>query len=168
MLAPFETDHLALRPLRVEDARDYHALETDPEVKRFLGGPSKLTIEQYASKIGAGAAALATTLAVTSKETGKFVGRCGFTEYTELCETIGWEINIVLCRGIWNHGYGTEVGWALIPLGFAVLGCNKLLGVADAANDASLALCGRLRMTFEKETIRYGQAARIYYVVRNA
>lgn len=168
MLASFETDRLALRPLRVDDARDYHALETDPEVKRFLNGPSKLTVDQYASKIDAGAADLATTLAVTSKQTGKFVGRCGFTQYTELCETIGWEINIVLCRGIWNHGYGTEVGWALIPRGFAVLGCDKLLGVADAANDASLTLCSRLSMTFETETSRYGRAARIYSVARNA
>jgi RimJ/RimL family protein N-acetyltransferase len=168
MLEQIKTRRLSLRPLRVEDANDYHALETDCEVKKFLDGPSKLSFEKHRSSIALGAHGLAMTLAITAADTGKFLGRCGFTEYAEFCETIGWEINIVLHRQHWGDCYGTEVGLALIPRGFTVLGCGKILGVADAANVGSLSLCKRLGMTFERDTTRYGRPARIYAVAANA
>jgi len=159
MLEQIKTRRLSLRPLRVEDANDYHALETDCEVKKFLDGPSKLSLEQHRSSIALGAPGLAMTLAITAADT---------TEYTEFCETIGWEINIVLHRQHWGDCYGTEVGLALIPRGFSVLGCDKILGVADTANIGSLCLCKRLGMTFERNTTRYGRPARIYAVAANA
>jgi hypothetical protein len=67
-------------------------LETDPGVKRFLGGPSTMSVQDYEDRIAKGASGLSTTLAVTLKNTGKYLGRCGFTEYIECAETVGWEI----------------------------------------------------------------------------
>ena len=168
MLGPISTDRLLLRPVRLEDAVEYHALETDSAVKQFLGRPSTHTVEYYQRAIQSGAPALRLTLAVTEKIGGAFLGRCGFTGYTESQETLGWEMNIVLRRQYWRHGYGTEVGFALLPRGFAVLGCEKILGVADAANEKSLSLCSRLGMHFERTTTRYGRPAHIYSVERNA
>jgi [ribosomal protein S5]-alanine N-acetyltransferase len=168
MLDPIKTDRLLLRPLRLEDASDYHALETDTRVKQYLDGPSKLTVGQYQSNITAGTAGLALNLAITRADTGAFLGRCGFTKYIEFFEPIGWEINILLHIDQWRRGYGTEVGRALITRGFAVLGCDKIFGVTDATNAGSLSLCSRLGMTFERNTMRYGRPARIYSVAKNA
>jgi ribosomal-protein-alanine N-acetyltransferase len=135
ILSAIETDRFVLRRLTVEDAPHYHSLETDPEVKRFLGGPSTMSVQDYEDRIAKGASGLSTTLAVTPKNTGKYLGRCGFTEYTECAETINWEINIVLSRECpKKQGYATEIGLVLIPRGFETLRCQTILGVADAAN----------------------------------
>ena len=83
-------------------------------------------------------------------DTEKFIGRCGFTEYVENFESIGWEINVVLYRGYWGNRYGTEIGLALISRGFEILRCERILGVVDAANVGSIRLCERLQMKFEE------------------
>lgn len=168
-LPEIETERLRLRPLTVEDACDYHTLETDPDVKQFLEGPSKLSVQDYRNSIARGATGLATTLAVTLKTTGQFLGRCGLTNYVEFLDPIGWEINVVLGRQCpKRQGYATEVAFALIPYGFTTLACDTILGVADAANIASLRLCDKLGMKHERNTIRYGRAARIYTIKKPA
>ena len=169
MLPPIETDRTFLRLLRREDARDYHALETDAEVKQSLGGPSKMSVQAYEARIAQGAPGLATTLAVTRKSNGQFLGRCGFTEYRESGETVGWEINIVLglqCPK--KQGYATEIGRALISRGFETLGCDTILGVVDSANTASCRLCEKLGMTYNRDTTRHGRTARIYTIEKPA
>ncbi len=168
VLGPIRTNRLLLRPLDVQDAPNYHALETDPEVKQFLDAPSKRSVEHYRSAIATTAAGLNTTLAVTLIDTGSFVGRCGFTEYTEYAEPLGWEINIVLHRQYWKQGYASEIGLALISRGFSVLACEKFLGVVDEGNIPSIRLCERLQMKLERKTTRYGRSARIYAIRKNA
>ncbi len=167
-LPQIETPRLFLRFLKVEDAADCHALETDPEVKQFLGGPSRKSVQFYRSQIAERAAGVSTTLAVTLKKTGEFLGRCGFTEYREFVETVGWEINIVLGRQCpKKQGYATEIGLALIRSGFDTLGCGTILGVAETANIASLKLCEKLGMKHKRDTVRNGRAARIYAIERH-
>lgn len=166
-LPEIETERLRLRHLTVEDACDFHTLETDPDVKQFLEGPSTLSVQDYQNSIARGATGLA--LAVTLKTTGQFLGRCGFTIYVEFLDPIGWEINVVLGRQCpKRQGYATEVAFALIPNAFTTLTCDTILGVADAANIASLRLCDKLRMKHERDTIRYGRAARIYTIKKPA
>ncbi len=167
MLNSIKTDRLLLRPVRLEDAIDYHALETDPEVKRFLGGPSTCSLQHYQTAITTGALGLATTLAVITPDTEKFIGRCGFTEYVENAEPIGWEINVVLHRAYWDNGYATEIGLALIPRGFELLHCERILGVVDAANLDSIRLCEKLQMKHVRDTMRYHRPARVYAVARD-
>jgi ribosomal-protein-alanine N-acetyltransferase len=164
-LPEIETERFWLRHLKIEDAGDYHSMEIDPEVKQFLGGPSNLSLKHYEATIAKGAAALATTLAVTDKVSEQFLGRCGFTEYEEGLGAIGWEINVVLGRQCpKKQGYATEIARALIQHGFKALNCDLILGVADAGNIASLRLCDRLGMQHQRDTIRYQATARIYHI----
>jgi hypothetical protein len=86
-LSSIETNRLSLRGLKVEDAPYYSSLENDPEVKQFLGGPSGRDVQFYRSRIVEGDPGLAMTLAVTSKTSGEFLGRCGFTEYADMDPT---------------------------------------------------------------------------------
>ena len=165
-LPTIETSRLLLRSVTAEDAPNYHALETDPEVKRFLlRGSSKLSVEDYRSGISKGGLGLANPLAVIIKNTGAFAGRCGFTEnfFVE-----GWEIHIVLARAYQRQGYGTEIGLALIPQGFSALGCNTIFGVMDAANSVIICLCEKLVMKFIRSLIRNGQLQHVYAIEKNS
>ena len=172
-LGALSTQRLCLRPFTVEDAADWHGLETDAEVKRFLNSPSKRTVEDYQHSIANSPDRLWTSLAVISADTGAFMGRCGFTEYREQDANSDpvpgeWEINVVLRPSCWNHGYAAEIVAALIPHGFARLGCERILAVVDAENSRSLRLCERLQMRFYGNTARYGRPARIYVLTRPA
>jgi RimJ/RimL family protein N-acetyltransferase len=163
-LASIETERLLLRPLKVEDAHDYQTLEADPEVKEFVGGASKCSAELYRSAIAKGTAGLPTTLAITLKQTGQFLGRCGFTLFIEDLEVIGWEINIVLGRQCpRRQGYAAEIGLALIRRGFET-GLDTIFGVADAKNIASLKLCDKLGMKHTRDTTRYRRPARVHTI----
>lgn len=158
-----ETERLRLRPLEVRDASDYHRLEVDPEVKRFLGGPTSEPASFYRTQLASGALSQVPIFAVTLNETGTFVGRCGFTE-NDLVN--GWEINIVLAREHWGKGFGTETGSVLIPFGFGFLATNVIFGVADAANTSSIRLCEKLRMEHQPQYCftKKGRPLRIFAV----
>jgi RimJ/RimL family protein N-acetyltransferase len=112
-------------------------LESDPEVKRFLGGPTKRDVDYYRQRLAAIKPQLDSPLAITARETGEFLGRCGFTQDTFLDE---WEINVVLARQNWRRGFASEIVAALLRTGFDALKLSKVFGVAHPQNEGSIAL----------------------------
>jgi ribosomal-protein-alanine N-acetyltransferase len=140
-LTEIETRRLVLRPLRPDDAPAYHAIEADPEVKKFVGDVTTRSVDYYRARFAN--APHPYTFAVVRKQDGRFIGRCGFTE-NALVE--GWEINIVLAEDVWRLGFAREIGTVLLAHGFQILGATTIFGVADAENHASIALCRKLSM----------------------
>jgi RimJ/RimL family protein N-acetyltransferase len=167
MLDAIRTDRLLLRPLRVEDATDYHALETDIHVKQYLGGPSKLTVDQYRARIAEETPGLALALAITAADTGAFLGRVDSPSTLSFSKRLAGR-STSFCITTTGSTATAEVGRALLERGFMLLACDKILGVADAANTHSISLCSRLGMTFERDTRRYGRLAHIYSIAKNA
>jgi RimJ/RimL family protein N-acetyltransferase len=143
MIFPIETKRLFLRPLEPLDAIDFHGLETDPAVKKFLNGASKHDVDYYRQWIAKGGSESTTILAVTLRNDGRLIGRCGFTNSWH-CN--GPELHIVLKKDYWHFGYGQEVGEALMKWGFDVLNYAAVFGVADVQHVASKKLCKRLGM----------------------
>jgi [ribosomal protein S5]-alanine N-acetyltransferase len=164
------TDRFILRPLEDKDAEPYHAVETDREVKRFLGGASEHDVERYRTMIRQKESwpGAATTLAATLRQDGSFLGRCGFLEYYEGERKIGWQIQIVLGRQCPRRkGYATEIGRALMNCGFEKLETDVIFGifqVADeqGANEASEGLCKKLEFEYMRDTTWNGNAAKVY------
>jgi RimJ/RimL family protein N-acetyltransferase len=156
-----DTPRLRLRSLLSEGASDYHALESDVEVKEFLNGPTKRDAEYYRAQIAKQGDRLATTLAVCLKDTGQFIGRCGFTDANE---DIEWEFNIVLAKNFWGKGYAEEIAKALIPTAFQLVGCSMIHAVVDVKNARSIKLCEALGMTAGRELPRYQGHARVYTI----
>lgn len=140
-LTEIQTLRLVLRPLQPDDAPAYHALEADPEVKKFVGPVTNRTVEHYRDQFMNSPHPY--TLGIVRKEDHRFIGRCGFTE-NALVD--GWEINIVLAKEAWRHGFAYEIGTALLAHGFRALGITTIFGVADAENHASISLCRKLGM----------------------
>jgi RimJ/RimL family protein N-acetyltransferase len=136
--------------LTLADASNYHALQSDPEVKRFLGGPTKRNVDYYRKRLAAIKPQLDSPLAITSRETGEFLGTCGFTHDPFLD---GWELNVVLARRNWGHGLASEIVDALLQTAFEKLGFCKLFGAADRQNLGSIALLRKF--CFERQQICY-------------
>ena len=177
-LPKIQTKRLLLRPLEYRDAPRLHALETDAEVKKFLGGPSKSTVEEYANRIKA--QQMPGYLAVTT-EVGEFLGRCGFLNCDiedtgprarfsgsgmAMTVRLGWEIHIALFPSRHREGYGREVAKNLINYGFNVMRLEKLFGVADAQNAASLGLCEQLGFRYERDTTRHNRPHKVLILAK--
>ena len=141
-----ETLRLLLRPIEPGDAEAYFLLESNPQVKKFLGETTARSVAFYRQQIAA-AGHSSRTLGITLKNGGLFIGRCGFT-HNALVE--GWEINIVLGPLHWGCGYGKEVG-GLLQHGFDELRVDTIFGAVDAEHSRSIALCKSLDMQFQPQ-----------------
>jgi RimJ/RimL family protein N-acetyltransferase len=145
------TSRLILRTFRRDDLPLYAALNADPEVARYLGGPitseESNGIAEWAQELfereGIG------LLAVERREDGAFLGMCGlhhFHAYPDDVE-VGWR----LAREHWGNGYATEAAVAWVDHGFTMMGLPRVISIAEPENVRSLAVMRRLGMTLDHE-----------------
>jgi RimJ/RimL family protein N-acetyltransferase len=123
-----ETDRLILRGHRVEDFADCLALWTDPEVTRFIGGKPSTPEEVWGRLlryVGHWALLGFGYWAVAEKETGRFMGEVGFSDFKRVIEPslngipeIGW----VIAPHGHGRGYATEAAQAAVAWGEAHFG----------------------------------------------
>jgi RimJ/RimL family protein N-acetyltransferase len=143
------TPRLLLRTFRQVDLPAYAALNTDPEVVRYLGGPltredsdgiAEWAQELYAAE-GIG------LLAVERREDGAFLGMCGLHHQETYPDDV--EVAWRLARERWGNGYATEAAIAWLDHGFGPLGLSRVISISDAPNERSIAVMRRLGMTFD-------------------
>jgi RimJ/RimL family protein N-acetyltransferase len=145
------TPRLLLRTFRPGDLPLYAALNADPEVARYLGGPltrehsdeiAEWAQERY-EKEGIG------LLAVERREDGAFLGMCGLHHQQSFPDDVevGWR----LAREHWGHGYATEAATGWLDHGFGKLDLPRVISITDPPNVRSLAVMRRLGMVFDRE-----------------
>jgi RimJ/RimL family protein N-acetyltransferase len=145
------TPRLSLRTFRGEDLPLYAALNADPEVALYLGGP--LTRE-HSDDIAAWANHCYQEegiglLAVERRGDGAFLGMCGLhhqESYPDDVE-VGWR----LAREHWGHGYATEAATAWLDHAFGTMDLPRVISITDRPNVRSLAVMRRLGMTFDHD-----------------
>jgi RimJ/RimL family protein N-acetyltransferase len=142
------TPRLRLRTFRPDDLPLYAAMNADPEVVRFLGGPLSRdesdAIAEYAQ--GLHAREGIGLLAVERAEDGVFLGMCGLHHVTDWYPDI--EVAWRLARRHWGHGYATEAAAAWLRHGFTALDLPRVISIADRdpPNVRSIAVMRRLGM----------------------
>ena len=147
------TPRLRLRTFRPDDLPLYAALNSDPEVVRFLGGPLSRdesdAIAEYAQ--GLHAREGIGLLAVERAEDGVFVGMCGLHHVTDWYPDI--EVAWRLARTHWGHGYATEAAAAWLRHGFTTLDLPRVISIADREppNVRSIAVMRRLGMVHDHD-----------------
>ncbi|HYN74830.1 MAG TPA: GNAT family N-acetyltransferase [Candidatus Limnocylindria bacterium] len=145
------TERLTLRTFLRTDLPSYAALNRDPEVVKYLGGPLTRAdsddIAAYANDLhareGIG------LLAVERTADRTFLGMCGIHHldwYPEDVE-VGWR----LAREHWGRGYATEAAKAWLWIAFEQLGEPRVISVTDLPNTRSIAVMRRLGMTYDHE-----------------
>ncbi|MEM6719292.1 MAG: GNAT family N-acetyltransferase [Bacteroidota bacterium] len=139
-----ETERLLIRDLVPQDLDGMFAMDSDPEVHKYLGNkPIKHKEEalkyindvqqQYAER-GIG------RWAVELKETSEFIGWCGlrlYTDYTFNNHTNFYDIGYRLQRQFWGKGYATEASVACLQHAFETLKLDTVYGITEMGNEAS-------------------------------
>ena len=147
-----ETDRLVLRRFTEADVDNLFALDSDPEVMRYLNGgqPTPREVIQreilprflldYERYAGFGC------WAAIEKATGDFLGWFHFRP-AEGGRPDEAELGYRLRTSAWGKGYGTEGSRALIHKGFAELGVQRVVAFNMAVNTASRRVMEKARLS---------------------
>ncbi|TDO45388.1 RimJ/RimL family protein N-acetyltransferase [Kribbella sp. VKM Ac-2527] len=144
------TDRLVLRPFRDSDLEPWVAMNTDPEVMKYLGGKPLSPEESERITVGVNKRYESDGigfLAIERRSDGAFLGACGLQHepwYPDDME-LGWR----LAREYWGHGYATEAASSWMAYGFTELDLPRIISITDTPNERSIAVMRRLGMSFD-------------------
>ncbi len=142
------TARLRLEPLDDVHLEALHAMNADPEVMRWLGGPvatpgdTRAMIARVKSRWadwGYG------WWALVELDGGALAGAAGIQHLGKdraNPHEIGWRLR----RDRWGKGLATEAMRAIVRHGFEVVGAPRLCAIRHPGNDASLRVMERLGM----------------------
>ena len=160
----FTTARLVVRRLAGGDAAPIAAMDADPEVTRFTGGPE--TDPAHLEEIegwfadeddpaGFGMWAIA-----TREEPDRFLG------WIMLWTLPGWEPEVEigwrLTRTAWGRGFATEAASAVMEHAFTTVGLDRVVAVLDPANDRSRRVCEKLGMVTAGKRRAYDTDCALY------
>jgi RimJ/RimL family protein N-acetyltransferase len=154
-----------MRSFRESDVDDYAAMNADPEVTRFLGGPwdRGRSWRHLAFLLGHWQLGRPGMWALEHKETGAFVGRVGFAEPE------GWpgfELAGALARRWWGQGYATEAARTALRYAFTVWRKDRVISLVKPENHASIRVVERLGERLQGHILHFGQEMLCYGIDR--
>jgi RimJ/RimL family protein N-acetyltransferase len=174
MIVYLETPRLILRRLTEADLGELHALDSDPEVMRYLGGrltplddirdmalPKMLSYYEEGPDYGFWAA--------VAPDTHEFLGWFHFRPPFDPVQ--GMELGYRLKRSAWGRGLATEGSRAIVRKGFEELGLERIIAKTLTVNLASRRVMEKLGMrhvdTFMEHRIDPPQEAVWYALDRS-
>ncbi|MFG2012766.1 GNAT family N-acetyltransferase [Micromonospora sp. NPDC048868] len=165
------TPRTLLRQWRDDDVDAMTAVNSDPEVMRWIGDGSPLDRERTVARLayyrqhwdrhGFG------LFALTLRESDEVVGFVGLAVPDFLPEVlpaveIGWR----LARRHWGRGLATEAACAVLAHARDDLGLTRLVSIHQVGNDASARVMRRLGMRLDRTTTdpSAGRPVRVYAI----
>jgi len=155
MKLTLETKRLLLRPLEVTDAEAMFAMDSNPNVHKYLWQKPTQTIDetfkiienvqgQYVkNNIG--------RFATILKESGDFIGWTGIKyldDHIENGNTNFYDYGYRLNEKFWNKGYATEASLAWLNYGFIQFKIEKINAYTHHENGASTHVLKKIGMIF--------------------
>ena len=157
-----QTERLLLRQFTEDDADNLFALDSDPEVMRYIGPPPHATVEGYRQMVrerflpqyerGQGG-----TWAAAERTSGEFLGWMCMRPARDhrFAKEAGFqdgdlELGYRLKRSAWNKGYATEGSHALIRKAWAELGAKRVVACALVGNVASTRVMVKVGLKYDE------------------
>jgi RimJ/RimL family protein N-acetyltransferase len=141
MVEPLDTERMTLRPITMDDVDLLVALDSDPEVMRYISGgkPSSRAETDRIVQRSLGHRWLGFTI-----DGGEFVGWFGIRPSTAASRELGYRLR----REAWGKGLATEGSLALIAVAFTQAGVDRVRAETMTVNTASRAVMERCGMRF--------------------
>lgn len=162
-----ETDRLLLREFVMDDVDDFFRMVSDPAVTRYTGDGGKTLEEarkgleerlfQDYRKYGYG------RWAAVCKLTGKVIGFAGLKYLDDVGEV---DLGYRFFKEHWGIGLATEASRAILGYGFGALRLQRIIGIADIENKASIRVLEKVGFKFEKFTTYRGHEVAWYILER--
>ncbi len=159
-----ETARLRLRPSAPDDVSELHLLWTDAGVRRYLWDDEAIPRERAAEVVAASRRSFAEggfgLWVLQPRDGAEIIGFCGLRrgEYTHG----QLELLCGLLPRYWGRGLAAEACRAVLDHAFRRLACERVLGITDAPNTASVRLMERLGMRYEHTLPIHGRESLVY------
>lgn len=145
-----ETPRLVIRELMPSDCESMFAMDSDPEVHRYLGNRPYTSMQQSRDNIAAIRQQYAGhgigRWAVELKETGELTGWTGFKRMTDKVNGHVGHLDFGYrhAKKFWGKGYAHEAAKAALEYGLQHLGFKDVYGMTDVNNAPSRRLLEKL------------------------
>jgi RimJ/RimL family protein N-acetyltransferase len=147
-VAFLETERLVFRSHEPADEERFVAMQTDPRVRRFVGG-SPWTEERARTRFASEYLGRPTShdglWATVLKGEDAYIGHCGVCAREEPTEV---RLAYYIAQPYWNRGYATEASRGFIELAFQRLGFARVVADIEVGNLASLRVLEKLGFMF--------------------
>ena len=134
----FETDRLVFRKPIKQDFMRFWQMLNDPIAKEYTGGVTRLSYQQrlalFEQECSEDFSPQGAEFAVIEKESGNYLGYCGFRYSNSLS---GCEFLFGYCRDCWGKGYATESAQAVLDFLFENYDHTLYIATVDPRNAAS-------------------------------
>ncbi|MGW1198819.1 GNAT family N-acetyltransferase [Streptomyces sp. NPDC002536] len=163
------TPRLTLRRWREDDLDAMAAINSDPEVMRWIGDGSVQDREQTAARIavwertweerGVG------LFAVECRDSGQLAGFAGLSVPLFLPEVLpAFEIGWRLGRPFWGRGLATEAARTALDFALRERGLARIVSISAVGNAASQRIMRKLGMRAERDTVHpeFGVPLRVH------
>lgn len=164
-----ETTRLRLRRLRASDEPDLIALDSDPDVMRYVGSPAGVkplaeTVERVRQRVGTDHGPIG-FWRVESRTDGTFYGLGAL-----LRMPTGDDIELAyrLARPAWGQGIASEAGAALLEYAFRTLALPRVVAVTYPENRASQRVLEKIGFARQGDVDYKGVRAAYYVIARDA
>ncbi|MFG3125789.1 GNAT family N-acetyltransferase [Streptomyces sp. NPDC048201] len=168
-MVTLETRRLILRRWREEDVAPMAAVNSDPEVMRWIRDGSVRDEQQTRCGIQAWESEWESRgfglFAVEVQSTGELAGFTGLSVPAFLPEVlpaveVGWRLG----RSHWGQGLATEAAAAAVRFGFEDRGLERIVSIAQLGNYASERIMTKLGMHPARETVNptCGRRVRVF------
>ncbi|MBD0401492.1 GNAT family N-acetyltransferase [Flammeovirga sp. EKP202] len=166
-----ESERLLLRELREEDVEGMFALDSNPNVVKFIGIPPLTdkaksleyiyNIQQQYEEKGIG------RWACILKETNEFIGWAGL-KIEEVLSEFGpyHDLGYRLREEFWGKGYATEAAKISLDYAFEVLGWNDVEACADFDNEGSNHVLRKIGMRHTRDSMYEGMPLHWYKITK--
>lgn len=145
---PIVTQRLLIRQAVRTDMEEWSALYKNPKVRQYMNGPLKRSAQKWWNLQQPLLANVDQALSVVLSATNEFVGTCGFLKTEQLGELETW---VQLQPSFWGKAIGTEATLALMRVAFKSLAAERVVGLVDPANVASINMIEKLGFVFIRE-----------------
>ena len=136
MIEPVTTARMALRAITMDDVDRLVALDTDPEVMRFINGGRPTPRDEAARIVER---SIGHRWLAFERDGDAFVGWFGLRPSGPHERELGYRLR----RACWGHGLATEGALALIDLAFTELEAARVWAQTMTVNQASRAVMER-------------------------
>lgn len=162
-----ESDRLILRPYGASDAHRIFALASDPRVFFWLDEPATLDEceEMLVEKLPLYTDRGLGFWGMFRADDGEFLGQVFLQP---LAGTDHVEVGFHVLPEFHNRGYATEAARRLLDYGFAELGLERITAIVLPENLPSLAVIGKLGLTYMDEFIKRDRPHRLFGLTRAA
>lgn len=155
---PIETERLLLRPFAPDDLDGMYAIQSRPDVARYLYWEPR-TRDEVAETLAIRARYRSLeaegdrlSLAMESRENGALIGEVLLIWLS--AEHRQGEIGFVLHPAYHGQGFAREAATEMLRLGFEGVSLHRITGRCDGRNEASARLMARLGMRREAHFVQ--------------